>query len=89
VKVEMTMPDLSSASSTVKIVNWLVKTGQPVQHGQPLLEVGTDKAIMDVEAYLSGILSEDLAPAETEVEVGQVIGIIFRRSPHCQRPLCR
>ncbi len=75
-KVEMTMPDLSTASSNVKILNWLVTTGQSVQRGQALLEIETDKASMEVESYLSGILSEVLAPAETEVEVGQVIAII-------------
>ena len=78
-KVEMTMPDLSTASTTVKIVSWLVKTGQTVQRGQPILEVETDKATMEVEAYLAGVLAEIVAPADTEVEVGQVIGIIDTR----------
>jgi pyruvate dehydrogenase E2 component (dihydrolipoamide acetyltransferase) len=79
VKVEMTMPDLSTASTTVKIVSWLVKTGQPVQRGQPILEVETDKATMEVEAYLAGVLSEIIAEGDTEVEVGQVIAIIETR----------
>jgi len=75
-KVEMIMPDLSTTSATVKIVNWLVAPGESVQRGQPLLEVETDKALTQVEAYLNGVLSDIVAPAETEVAVGQVIGII-------------
>lgn len=75
-KVEMKMPDLSTASSTVRVVGWLIKPGQTVQRGQPLLEVETDKSMMEVEAFIPGILSEILVPEDTDVEVGQVIGII-------------
>jgi len=41
-----------------------------------LLEVETDKAVMDVEAFISGTLSDIIAPPDSEVEVGQVIGLI-------------
>jgi pyruvate dehydrogenase E2 component (dihydrolipoamide acetyltransferase) len=72
----MTIPDLSTTGTTVKVINWLVEIGQPVKRGQPLLEVETDKATMEVEAYMTGILKEILAPPDTDVEVGQVIAII-------------
>jgi len=75
-KTEMKMPDLSTASNTVKVLKWLVEPGQAVKQGQPILEVETDKAAMEVEAYTSGTLCEILAYPDTDVEVGQVIGII-------------
>jgi pyruvate dehydrogenase E2 component (dihydrolipoamide acetyltransferase) len=70
------MPDLSTTNATVRVVQWLVETGEAVQRGQPLLEVETDKATIEVEAYVTGILTETLAPPDTEVEVGQVVAII-------------
>lgn len=75
-KIKMKMPDLSTADSAIKVINWLVAPGQPVQRGQALLEIETDKATMEVEAFISGTLTEILAEPETEVEVGQVIAII-------------
>ena len=72
-KVEMKMPDLSTASTTVKVNGWLVRPGQDFKRGQPLLEVETDKATMEVEAYLSGTLLEISAPQGVDVEVGQTI----------------
>ncbi len=74
--VELKMPDLSTAGSTVKVIAWLIQTGQAVRQGQPQMEVETDKASMQVEAYVSGVLREIIAPAETDVAVGQVIAVI-------------
>jgi len=75
-KVEMTIPDLSTTGTTIKVTNWLVEIGQSVKRGQPLLEVETDKATMEVEAYITGILSDIIAKPGDEVEVGQAIALI-------------
>jgi pyruvate dehydrogenase E2 component (dihydrolipoamide acetyltransferase) len=76
VKVEMIIPDLSTTGGTVKVVNWLIEVGQKIERGQPLLEVETDKATVDVEAYVTGTLDEILAPPGTDVDVGQVIAVL-------------
>ena len=75
-KVEITMPDLSTTGTTVKVINWLVETGQAVKRGQPLLEVETDKAMMEVESFMPGVVSDILAQPGEDVEVGQVIALI-------------
>jgi pyruvate dehydrogenase E2 component (dihydrolipoamide acetyltransferase) len=75
-KVPLKMPDLSTASTGVKILAWLVRAGQKIRRGQPILEVETDKASMEVEGYLNGTLAEIIAPAGSDVEVGQVIAMI-------------
>jgi pyruvate dehydrogenase E2 component (dihydrolipoamide acetyltransferase) len=72
----MTLPDLSTTGGSVRIVRWLAAEGQVVKRGQPLLEVETDKATMEVEAYLSGILLEIKAADGADVEVGQPIAVI-------------
>ena len=74
--IEMTLPDISTTGSAVRIIQWLVEPGQKVNRGQLLLEVETDKSVMEVEAYLDGILLEILVDADSEVEVGQAIAVI-------------
>ncbi len=70
------MPDLATADSEVTIVRWLVEPGKTVQRGQPLLEIETDKATMDVEAIATGTLTAVYAQAGERVTVGQLIATI-------------
>ena len=55
--VAMKMPDLATTGSPIKVLRWLVAAGQQVRRGEPLLEVETDKAVMQVESVVSGRLS--------------------------------
>jgi pyruvate dehydrogenase E1 component alpha subunit len=71
--VVMRMPDLSTVNDTVTIVAWLAEVGQAVRRGQPLLEVETDKAILQVEASVSGTLRLVAVSAGDEASTGQVI----------------
>jgi pyruvate/2-oxoglutarate dehydrogenase complex dihydrolipoamide acyltransferase (E2) component len=75
-KIEMKMPDLATTESEIKVTQWLVEIGQPIKRGEPLLEVETDKAAVEVESYVTGILKEILAEPEDEVDAGAVIAII-------------
>ena len=72
---EMRMPDLSTTGSAVKVIRWLVRVGEVVRRGQPLLEVETDKAVMEVESAVTGTLKALAAAPEEEVPVGQVIAV--------------
>lgn len=74
--VQIKMPDLATTSNEVKIVRWLVSVGASVKLGEPLLEIETDKATLDVECITSGTLKAVYAHAEDLVPVGQVIAII-------------
>ncbi len=73
--VEMRMPDLATTGSPIKVLRWLVDVGQSVRRGEPLLEVETDKAVMQVEAVISGRLSSVSAGEGDEVEAGRTIAI--------------
>jgi pyruvate dehydrogenase E2 component (dihydrolipoamide acetyltransferase) len=57
------------------IVKWLKSEGEPVEKGEPLYELDTDKVTQEVEAEASGVLLK-IAIAEGEVEVGKTIGFI-------------
>ena len=84
--VGMKMPDLAATESQIKVVQWLVEVGGTVERGQPLLEVETDKAAMEVECIASGVLREIRAQPDDEVEVGAVIARIEVESTAAPRP---
>ncbi len=72
--VDMKMPDLSTTEEDIVVVRWLVEVGGRVERGRPLLEVRTDKATMEVDSFVTGVLREVLAGPDAKVEAGQVIG---------------
>ncbi len=74
--VEMKMPDLSTTGDAVRIVSWSVQVGGKIARGQPLLEVETDKATMEVEAIAGGVLKRVLVAAGDTVAVGQAVAVI-------------
>jgi len=75
-EVELRMPDLATTEGQIKVLGWLVEVGQAVKRGQPLLEIETDKAAMEVESLATGTLKEINAQAGDIVPVGAVIAII-------------
>lgn len=74
---EVIMPALGMVQETGKIIRWLINEGQFVEQGQPLLEVETDKAVAEIEAPASGILSGVKAGEGDDVLVGTVIAVIL------------
>jgi pyruvate dehydrogenase E2 component (dihydrolipoamide acetyltransferase) len=74
--VELKMPDLATTGSAIRVVRWLVEVGQPVRRGQPLLEVETDKAAMEVESIASGRLHSVQVQPKDSVTAGRTIATI-------------
>ena len=64
------MPALGVAQEKGTLLNWLKAEGQPVTKGEPLMEVETDKATVEIEAPASGILTHVTASVGDEVPVG-------------------
>ena len=73
---EVIMPALGMAQETGKIVSWQKQPGDAVKVGDVLMEVETDKAVMEVEALADGYLGAVSAAAGEDVPVGQVIATI-------------
>lgn len=72
------MPALEMAQETGKLIAWLKKEGQSVSKGDPLLEIETDKAIMEIESPGDGVLGGIKAQEGAEIPVGQTIAWILR-----------
>jgi len=76
-EVRMKMPDLSTTEgSDITILKWLVEVGAPVERGQTILEVETDKAVQEIEAIASGTLTARHVAEKEAVAVGQYIASI-------------
>ena len=58
---EVIMPKMGDAMVQGKIVAWRKKEGEPVQKGEPLVEIETDKVNVELEAEASGVLTRILA----------------------------
>ncbi len=71
--VEFKLPDLGEGIHEGEIVEVLVAVGDPVEDGQPILVVETDKATTEVPSPVTGKVAQILVKPGDEVKVGQVL----------------
>src|SRR5712691_10265785 len=84
---DVIMPALGVAQETGRILQWLKSEGDPVLKGEPLLEIETDKATVELEPPASGLLDRIIAPAaDDDIPVGQVIAVIMTSEEMASRP---
>lgn len=70
------LPSLGEAVTEATITRWLKAVGDEVEHGEPLLEVATDKVDTEVCSPATGIVAQIIEPEDAVVEVGTVIAVI-------------
>jgi pyruvate dehydrogenase E2 component (dihydrolipoamide acetyltransferase) len=70
------MPKLTDTMEEGVLVEWKKHEGDQVQAGEALAEIETDKAVMDLEAFASGILRKILIQNGATVTSGTLIGVI-------------
>jgi pyruvate dehydrogenase E2 component (dihydrolipoamide acetyltransferase) len=73
---EVTMPKLGYDMEAGKIESWVKAIGEFVERGEPIAEIETDKATVEMESLVAGVLVEIVQPAGSEVAVGQVIAYL-------------
>jgi pyruvate dehydrogenase E2 component (dihydrolipoamide acetyltransferase) len=76
--ISVVMPALEMAQETGKLISWIKKEGDAVAKGEPLLEIETDKAVMEIESPGDGVLAGVKVQAGAEVPVGRTIAWIVR-----------
>jgi pyruvate dehydrogenase E2 component (dihydrolipoamide acetyltransferase) len=76
--VSVVMPALEMAQETGKLVSWLKKEGEQVRKGEMLLEVETDKAVVEIEAASDGVLGGITAKVGDVVPVGRTIACLLQ-----------
>ena len=78
-KTPIKVPTLSESISEVTVIQWFKKPGDAVKADNPddpVLELETDKANMEVTAPVSGVLSEIVAKADSSVSADAILGYI-------------
>ena len=75
--IEILVPPLSQTMDSMVLVEWLKKTGEPVQKGEILFRAESDKATLDIESPGTGIVYEILAEPGDEILIRSSIGTIL------------
>jgi len=73
---EITMPKLSDTMTEGLFAGWRKNVGERIERGDIIAEVETDKAVMELEAFASGVLLKTMAKDGELVPVGTVLGLI-------------
>jgi pyruvate dehydrogenase E2 component (dihydrolipoamide acetyltransferase) len=73
---EITMPKLSDTMTEGRLISWKKSVGEKVERGDIIAEVETDKANMELEAFVSGVLLETRVKPGEMAPVGTVIAIV-------------
>jgi len=74
--IDLVVPDLGESVTEGTVASWMKKPGEAIQVDEPLLELETDKATLEIPAPATGVLSEILVEAGEDVEVGAVLARI-------------
>ena len=74
--IQFKLPDIGEGVAEGEIVRWLVAAGDAVDEHQPIVEVMTDKATVEIPAPAGGVVSELLANPGDVVPVGDVIFLL-------------
>jgi pyruvate dehydrogenase E2 component (dihydrolipoamide acetyltransferase) len=75
------MPALGTGRTSARIVRWLKREGDVVSRGEPLLEVETEKAVVEVESPGTGVLSGVRVREGGEAEAGSVLAYVLAPAP--------
>lgn len=73
---QIVMPKLSPTMEEGQVARWLKKEGDKVSMGEPLAEIDTDKATMEMQALSSGVLRKILIQEGESAPLGQAIAIV-------------
>ncbi|MEB3284887.1 MAG: dihydrolipoamide acetyltransferase family protein [Candidatus Sericytochromatia bacterium] len=70
------MPKMGYDMEEGKLLRWLKQEGEPVNKGEPVAEIETDKVAIEIEAFASGVLAKILVGPGESAAVGAPIGVI-------------
>lgn len=74
--VVVRMPEIATGAAEAAIQSWLVEVGSPVRAGQAIVEIETEKAVVEYEAERAGVLAGILLPAGDAAAVGVPIAVL-------------
>ena len=72
---QILMPKLGETMTEASVEKWRKAEGDPIRKGDVILEITTDKATLEVESSIAGILKKILAPEKVTLPVNTVIAL--------------
>src|SRR6185369_5726119 len=75
-QIEVKVPQLSESVSEATLVAWRKKAGEPVSRDENLIDIETDKVVLELPAPADGVLARILKKAKASVGSGEVIAQI-------------
>ena len=70
---ELTLPRLGETMETGRVAAWLKQPGDAFRRGETLVEIESDKTVVEMPALADGVLREIVVPAGADAEVGAVL----------------
>jgi pyruvate dehydrogenase E2 component (dihydrolipoamide acetyltransferase) len=80
-RVPLTLPKVGLVMENARVVRWLKRVGDEVKQGEPLLELETEKSVIEIEATESGRLTDILLKENDEAHVGDQIAWLESGAP--------
>ena len=74
--VPILLPKAGMNMVEATVIAWHKAPGDAVQAGEPVVEIETDKVEMDIEAPVTGTLTEVLVAVDEDAPVGATLGLI-------------
>ncbi len=78
--IEIQVPALPESVADATVLTWHKQAGEPVQQDENLVDLETDKVVLEVPAPKSGVLSKIHFQEGTTVEAGQVLALLEERA---------
>jgi len=73
---DFVMPSLGADMESAILVNWHVQPGDAVKRGQIIAEVDTDKGIIDIECFQTGVMEKLVIEPGAKIPVGALLAVI-------------
>ena len=72
------MPQMGYDMKEGTLVRWLVQEGSSLKRGDPIAEIETDKAVVEIESYFTGFIGKILINEGESAEVGSSIAVVVK-----------
>lgn len=70
------LPRVADTVDEVVVVEWLVEVGDTVTAGDALVNVETDKAVVQIPSPVGGVLREQLVAVDNEIKTGAAVAVV-------------
>lgn len=85
-RIALEIPKVGLVMESARVVRWLKQPGEPVGQGEPLVELETEKSVVEVESPVTGRLAQILLEVGQEARVGDRLGWLEGEQPEQAAP---